>query len=437
MTQPLFEKQPPESGHGVEDEFGFIPAFRNVATGVCYPRLCEAVEKAGAVTVDFAALNVFFRLGMFLNAKTPFREIRRCNPEPVFVPPAAISREAALEAYIELFRQAVRRRAAANSTVALSGGCDSRHILLELHSQKRLPGCAVTVAIPGRPSEVCIAQELAARTGVKHRIHRPRPSRAVEDEAWKNKACDFMSLQHGWFAGVARERDEGPWWDGIGGDVLSAGLFLGEWNLKLFQENRLDELAERLTGKDPVPYFRDQALFPRIDALAEVRAELAKHRGAPNPVGSFYFWNRTRVCIAAVPYGLLATRRQKTLAPYLDRDLWKFLASLPAALLVDHQFHRDTVKRAYPEFAGIPFFEEKVKPAGRIQRIKAARLVQYLVFSRAPDWKRILTALRAARAFFDAGDSHGLDWLLAAAVYCTQIERLAARPAQALPVTGL
>ena len=88
MTQPLFEKQPPESGHGVEDEFGFIPAFRNVATGVCYPRLCEAVEKAGAVTVDFAALNVFFRLGMFLNAKTPFREIRRCNPEPVFPVPA-------------------------------------------------------------------------------------------------------------------------------------------------------------------------------------------------------------------------------------------------------------------------------------------------------------------------------------------------------------
>jgi hypothetical protein len=413
----------------VEAEFGFIPAFRNVETGARYPRLCEAVQNAGAVTLDFPALNVFFRLGMFLNAKTPFREIRRCNPEPVFVPPAMIAREAAMEAYIDLFRQAVRRRAVPNSTVALSGGCDSRHILLELHSQKRLPGYAVTVAIPGRPSEVCIAQELAARTGVRHEIHHPQPSRAVEDEVWKNRACDFMSLQHGWFAGVGKERDGAPWWDGIGGDVLSAGLFLGEWNLKLFQENRLDELAERLIAEDAVPYFRDQALFPRIDALAEVRDELAKHREAPNPVGSFYFWNRTRVCIAAVPYGLLATRHQNTLAPYLDRDLWKFLASLPAPLLVDHQFHRDTVKRAYPEFAGIPFFEEKVKPARRIQRIKAACLVQYLVFSRAPDLKRILTALRAARAFFDAGDSHGLDSLLAAAVYCTQIERLAIRPA--------
>jgi asparagine synthase (glutamine-hydrolysing) len=413
---------------GVEREFGFIPRFAVVGTNVIHDRLLGAIGAAQSVSLDFPALNVFFRTGMFLDGATPFREIRRLVPPPVLVPPARISRESAIEAYIDLFRQAVRRRAPPASALALSGGCDSRHILLELHRQKRLPRYALTVIMPGRRSEVRIAQHLAGRIGLQHVVRVPEPGRAVADELWKNEACGFMSLEHGWFANVGRERDSLPWWDGIAGDVLSAGLCLEEWNLELFRNNRLDELADRLVSDRPVPYFRDQSMFVRADAVAAVRAELSKHAAAPNPVGSFYFWNRTRVAIAASAFGLLRPAGQTNLAPYLDRDLWAFLASLPAGFFLDHRFHRDAVSRAYPEFADVPYFEEKdkVRPDASAQRMQLWRLLLYLGTARK-DLDVLGMVLRTARALLDPRRVSDVDWLLPFSAYCTQIRRIAAR----------
>lgn len=409
---------------GVEEDFGFIPRFTAGQSDTTYSSLTEALQNVSSRSLDFPALNVFFRLGMFLNGRTAFREIRRVSPEPVFLPPSTLSRDDVIDAYIDLFRQSVRRRTPPHSVLALSGGCDSRHILLEMHFQGNAPDYIVTVAIPGRPSEVEIASELARRVGVRQIIQVPKPSHSVQDELWKNHACHFTTLDHGWFAGTGKQRDSLPWWDGIAGDVLSAGLFLDELYLRLFEENKLDELADRLV-KSQVPYFRDQTLFPRADALAEVRAELTKHRKAPNPVGSFYFWNRTRVGIAAAPFGLLAPQKQMTLAPYLDRDLWCLLASLPARMMLDHKLHVDAVKRAYPDFAGVPYFGQKAKIDPGAQRTKAFRLLGYLAGARKPDLQQILMMVRAVRAVVLAKHRVGIDWLLSTSVYCTELLRLA------------
>lgn len=410
---------------GVEEDFGFIPRFTAGDADTTYASLTEALQNLPSRSLDFPALNVFFRLGMFLNGRTPFREIRRVSPEPVFLPPTTLSRDEVIDAYIDLFRQSVRRRTPPHSVLALSGGCDSRHILLEMHSQGNAPDYIVTVAIPGRPSEVEIASGLAHRIGVRQIVHVPNPSHSVQDELWKNRACHFTTLDHGWFAGTGQARDALPWWDGIAGDVLSAGLFLEEWNLRLFEQDKLNELAERLVSPQQVPYFRDQALFPRTDALSEVHAELTKHQKAPNPVGSFYFWNRTRVGIAAAPFGLLAPQKQVTLAPYLDRDLWGLLASLPARIMLDHNLHRDAVRRAYPDFADTPYFEKKVKPDAGAQRTKALRLLLYLAGARKPDRQQILIMVRAVRAAALAKHRGEIDWLLSASVYCTELQRLA------------
>jgi hypothetical protein len=410
---------------GAEEDFGFVARFTSGNMETTYARLTEVLRLPKSFTLDFPALNVFFRLGMFLNGKTAFREIRRVNPKPVFVPTTALSRDAVIDAYIDLFRQSIRRRTPPHSALALSGGCDSRHILLEMHSQRHLPDYALTVAIDGRPSEPEIASELARRTGVKHIVSRLRPSTCVKDELYKNQACDFTTLEHGWFAGTAGERDSLPWWDGIAGDVLSAGLFLEDWSLRLFEEDRLDELADRLVSSHRVPFFRDQALFPRADAVSEVRAELEKHRPAANPVGSFYFWNRTRVTVAASAFGLMAPTGQVTLAPYLDWDLWRLLASLPGRMLLDHNLHRDTVMRAYPSFSDIPFFHTKVKIRPGIQRRKSFRLLAYLATASAPDPQQILMIIRAFRALVLPRHINDIGWLLPVSVYCTELQRLA------------
>jgi hypothetical protein len=89
---------------------------------------------------------------------------------------------------------------------------------------------------------------------------------------------------------------------------------------------------------------------------------------AANPVGAFFFYNRTRRGVATAPFGILSGVRT-AFTPFLDRDLYSFLASLPAEMLWDHAFHTETICRAYPEMVAIPF-PEKSQPArgGRIRR---------------------------------------------------------------------
>ena len=116
----------------------------------CQPRLwlrghpvasdpTEALRADRGVTLDERALNIFLRTDFYFGGDTPFRELRRVEQEPVIVPPIEISRDEALDAYIALFRQAVRRRMTNDTVLALSGGQDSRHILLELHAGGNVP----------------------------------------------------------------------------------------------------------------------------------------------------------------------------------------------------------------------------------------------------------------------------------------------------------
>lgn len=413
---------PPSNDAGLERQFGFIPRFVHVSGGAERSRLVEIAKLASSLSLDYGALNIFLRAGIFLNGATPFREIRRICPPPLIAKPIEISRAEAIDAYIDLFDQAVRKRIAPRSVLALSGGADSRHILLSLHAQKALPEYVLTVAIPGRPTEVRIAAQIASRVLVRHKVTAPLPDHAFTDERWKNEASDFMSLEHGWFSHVGQQRDQLGWWDGIAGDVLSAGLFLRERNLQMFRNNRLDELADSLIPTGRVPYFRDQSLFVRTDAVNAVRVELAKHKQAPNPVGSFYFWNRTRIQIAASTFGLLSPNDQPILTPYLDRELWNFLSALPAEMLIDHKLHTDAISRGYPEFADIPYFKEKVRPDPAFVRTRARSLFTGLLTRPRFNLEWPHAMIRSARSLLDAQYRDSQDWMLPFSVYGQQLE---------------
>ena len=411
-------------GDGIEFEFGFVPRFELPAKGTTHETLLSAAAQIGSLTLDVSALNVFLRTGYFLAGSTPFKEIRRLGPPPVTVPPAAYTREEARDIYIQLFREAIRRRGQQATALALSGGADSRHILLELHAQGLLPAYALTVAVPGRRREVEIAAEVARRVGAKHVVVTPDPHRAVQDELWKNPACDFLALEHGWFAGTAQSRDDLPWWDGVAGDVLSAGHFIEEWNVELFEQGRLDELAERLVPLREVPYFVDRRGFARDEAVAAVRNELDHHRDAANPVGSYFLWNRTRSAVGASVFRLLRPTGQTTLAPFLDRALWHFLSSLPARMTVDHNFHRETIAFSYPEFRDIPYFASSMKMKRQGEGIVARALLLYLLSEGGASISNLRAALRALRAVLFPSHRYGLRGLLHTSVYCTQIQRL-------------
>jgi hypothetical protein len=81
---------------------------------------------------------------------------------------------------------------------------------------------------------------------------------------------------------------------------------------------------------------------------------------APNPIASFFFWNRTRREIALAPFALLGGRAV-VFTPYLDHHLFDFLSSLPLSLLDDQRFHSDTIAQAYPHASSLRY-EDKGAP---------------------------------------------------------------------------
>jgi asparagine synthase (glutamine-hydrolysing) len=404
------------------DPFGFIPKFVVHGSTTEYSRLIDAVHASRTVTLDFSSLNVFFRTGMFLNGGTPFKEIKRVISHPRIIPPTPIDRELALDAYIELFRSAIRKNARREFAIAISGGADSRHILFELIAQGLYPKYALTVAIPGRPSELDIARRICSRLSVPHRVVQPRAEDSVKNEMWKNVACDFMSLEHQWYSEVGQNRDSLPWYDGIAGDVLSAGLFLTADMLRLFNEEKIDQLADSLVRSKPLPLIHDQSPFPREEVVHILHSELVRHRYAANPVGSFYFWNRTRISIGSSAFGLLRQSGQETIAPYLDESLWQFLSSLPASMLLDHKFHVDAIHRAYRQYRDIEFFKVyETEPIGA-KRQKAISLLRFILQRKRVDREVIGTTVRALRALILKARACDIEWILVYSLYMFQIK---------------
>ena len=84
--------------------------------------------------------------------------------------------------------------------------------------------------------------------------------------------------------------------------------------------------------------------------------------------------------ISAYSFGIL--RDIPTVCcPYLDDDVYDLLASLPASMLLDGQFHTDAIHRAYRKYKNIPF-ENKSAPQqeSRIHYRRYAReLTRFLI----------------------------------------------------------
>ncbi|MGH7650072.1 MAG: asparagine synthase-related protein, partial [Gemmatimonadaceae bacterium] len=361
--------------------YGFRPLFvRRLADGVAIsPSLVRLMAIGGQLPFDDAAMAVFLRIGFFVGEDTPFRDVRVLPPggrlewcdgvlsvEATYpkVRASALTRAAAIDAYIDLFREAVRRCDPGQrpNVVPLSGGRDSRHILFELCASGFVPERCLTLRnYPPRGSrDVVVATEIARAVGVTHELIEETPSRASA-ELRKNLITHFCADEHAWFMALA-DRLSGQnvaVWDGIAGDVLSNGHRLDPAQLALARAGNIEDLAQSLLDESAmriVPTLM-AARWNRDAAVARVSEELRHHLDAPNPTGSFFFWNRTRREIALVPFGLWNIAASVR-TPYLDPAVFDLLASLPAEMFLDKRFHPDAIRRAYPKHAYLRFDTE-------------------------------------------------------------------------------
>lgn len=370
------------------DRYGFFPLFwfRTAEGGVCLsPSLVTAVEQGAPIDLDIEALSVFFRLGFFVGDDTPFAGIKVVPPDALFewhngtlecrgryptvTKPSDLSRDEAIDRYIDLFGKAMAKRAPESNDFAIpiSGGRDSRHILLELHRTGFNPRACVTALdnAPDTSEDPRIAAALCRALGFRHVVVNQQLS-LFGAQLRKNVETHFCATAHGWYLALADFLNHRTpcTYDGIAGDVLSQSKFLSVELDAAFRSGNLDTACNALMGREASSYSGLRGLLKGplkacLDpgtAKARLTRELVRHLDAPNPVGSFIFWNRTRREIALAPYCLLSGV-PRVYAPFVDHELFDFLRTLPSGMLMDHRFHDDAIARAYPHYAGVPYVD--------------------------------------------------------------------------------
>ena len=378
------------------DPYGFYNLYYCVdGTGVrVSPSLLQLAALGCDLTQDRRALSVFHRLGFFINEDTPFEKIKVLPPGgkltwrdgkvTIEAPDRRykelkISRSEAIDGYIDLFRQSISRTIKAWDgpiISPLSGGRDSRHIMVELAHQGHKPDACITFQHGGDAwnSEVKAARAICEAVGVRHDVLgyvRSRQSDIVRAVALTELCADEhaqMMPLHDYYLDHHAAAYDGIAGDVLSGDVMDRGGEPDAIAIKLARAGKFAEIVQsmidghgRVISATDDPRGAADLYSPGQDeeALAYVAQAMEKHADAPNPVQVFFLMNRTRREIGFVARGILGTAGA-TFCPYLDEDLAEFCFSLPwevSNMQGGKTFHDDVTDRAYPAFADVPFEE--------------------------------------------------------------------------------
>jgi hypothetical protein len=357
--------------------YGMMPLYYfHSGDEFCISDSLESLLQEGAPReLDDAAIAVFLRRHNYLGNDTPFKAIRclppnskltwsnglfRIESEAFRSSLQQLKRPAIIDAVIELFQQSMSRRLPKSDrfTVPLSGGKDSRQILFELIRQNRTPGFCVTSRHPPPRAngDAEVAAEVARRLKVECRTLEIRTLGLAEEEA-KNGTLQFSSVEHQWAVPLSGflAANVDTSYDGINVDCI----LYGEKRARLFAEGRFAELAEDFLGDSEAALSRvlkDRAYrrFSREKAIERMIEDLRVHAEQACPVSNYQFWGRTRRLVAPVPFGLMgAVETMHT--PFLDRDFFDFVMSLPEAPMVGGHLYKEAIAKCYPEYSDIPY----------------------------------------------------------------------------------
>ncbi|MFK7961831.1 MAG: asparagine synthase-related protein [Phycisphaerales bacterium] len=353
-------------------------------------------EAADAVAFDFDAIAAFCIVGFFVGDRTPFAGIRAAPPGwrlesdaagtriTQFEPNPEITQlddEALVDELIRRFRTSVERRVA-NATrpeiVTLTGGKDSRHIAHELARQVGKANVrAVTVERLRRAGDddTSVAVRVAAGLGIDHQAV-PGTAFTLAHEYSKNVATNFNAMDHGWAHPLGAVFQPGDRvWDGLSGDVVIDGTYSSRAQLDAARSGDRVAWSQRLTtirgGTQRLIHASMGELAPSLDVAAGcelLQAEMAQHLDRPNPVSSFWFWNRTRRAVSVAATGLYGSGVD-VVFPFADTDLWSLGMSVPGERMIGQHLQRQMLERDHPDAMILPFANSDFSLRARIARL--------------------------------------------------------------------
>jgi hypothetical protein len=269
-------------------------------------------------------------------------------------------REQAARSFVDIVRQAVARRHPGERRWAmpLSGGRDSRYLLLSLLRAGARPECCVTTRqFPPRSNiDAEVAAGLTESLCIPHVIVDPLDR--FQAECAKNLRTHFLADEHAWFVSVANylEREVELSFDGIGGDTLSGHWLRMPWR-KAYEHGRFDEVAGMLVPQGGrlrgTPGVRAEWITDADSIRGRIVTELRRFGGTLNPVTQFMFWSRTRREIGLMPTCLV--RSIPAYAPYLDTELYEYLSGISPEVMEVNTIHDRAFELEFPEWNHLPF----------------------------------------------------------------------------------
>lgn len=441
------------------DYFGFRPLYYKAAPGHLWlSEDINALIEPGE-PVNYAALAVFLRSGDFLAQHTAFANIQTLAPNSSVrfdqqgmhsavrakLSAAAVYPDitALKQAYKECFSDSVRKLSAltkhADVVVPLSGGRDSRHILLELHAQRYPALRAVTIKHqpPKSNEDFQVASLLATHLGVSHQaLAQQLPYHQAE--LTKNTLTSYSALEHAWFLPLAQylgDTQSHFVFDGVGGDVLATGSArLTAQRHALALKGSWEALADELLGPEGyLPAMLSPELAKRLSrevALEQLTCELSVFAGAANPVAQFYFWHRARRTIGSSAFGLLG-RQATTLAPFLDTKLYALQADIPAEFFLQHgslMLHDAIIAESYPRSAHIRYEDMQVQSDNQsyfLQRcLENWQQFSYLLLHKPQGIRLTPLLTRLPKRLLNAAFHYRSAYLVRTALYLHSLEQI-------------
>ena len=441
------------------DRYGIYPLYY-AASG---PKLLVSnsllwiLQRMDSVEINKEAVAIFLRLWQYIGNDTPFSgvQILPANSELIWekgqinirqksvqISSSAwqqLSYHEAVDTYIQLFASAITRRIPPDGafTVPITGGRDSRHILLELYRQQTLPSECVTLLMrpPASQEDVRVAGLLTEALGIRHRVI-PRPESFLDTIEADIHLTQYCGGSHTWAPPLAKSL-VGRYhtvYDGLAGSILSSGFMVDKERADFFARGDLNKLALVLLSGNEKRIHRELKHewlndYPLELAANRLTIELAKHVDAPNPMMSYLFWNRTRRSVGLVPFGILS-KVPVVHCPYLDHELFDFLFSINPDHYLKHHFHDDVIRRAYPEFAFIPY-EDKLKKglfdadARQYYRRAIRGFVWRYLMSYQPPGKPLQRSYLLQKALYDhLRPAVTSPWYLPTPIYVNQLLRV-------------
>ncbi len=368
------------------DRHGYLPLYYHHGTNriIVSDSPLTILERLERREIDPIALGFFCRAGFLIGDRTLFQGINR-------VPSAARMRwsdghleietsryvEAsppnsvpeALDGWIDRFQTAMKRRLPDDESfdLPLSGGRDSRMILLELHRHGHFPRRTLSLGSPAGddPSDVTLASRVAHRLDASFTEISPHQPDWLKSERDRHVACGFEALEHVWLLPLWNELLSGgmPWYDGLGAGSLTRNSAASPEMTELLRSGDLFTWSQRFFALTAAtsPWWLEQiierapfAIASTDEVLSDLEIELQRHLEAPNPITSFTFDNWGRRSIALNPFGICRSQTSIQL-PFMDRDLLSWTRSVPVEMMHQNDLQTEACKRLYPEFSDIPF----------------------------------------------------------------------------------